>query len=197
MRRTGIWGVFAFELAAILFVAKRKGAALRVHWLEVVVVVLTIPLFSQLLASIRFVRFARLMRLLRATALVTRALQAERRITSTQAFRTVGLLTIFLVVIAGVAQAEVDASEFKGYWDGIWWAVVTVTTVGYGDLYPTTVAGRIVAMLLMFVGIGFLAVLTATIASHFIQTDTSSDEVLETLRRIEDDIAELKARTQS
>lgn len=156
--------------------------------------VLTIPLVSQLLASLRFVRFARVLRLLRATAIITRALQAERRLTSTQTFRTVGLLTIFLVVVAGVTQAEVDSSDFKGYWDGIWWAVVTVTTVGYGDLYPTTVGGRIVAMLLMLVGIGFLAVLTATIASHFIQTDTGSDEVLETLRRIEADIDDLKAR---
>ena len=99
-----------------------------------------------------------------------------------------------LVVVGGVAQAEVDSSDFKGYWDGIWWAVVTVTTVGYGDLYPTTVPGRIVGMLLMLVGIGFLAVLTATIASHFIQTDTGSDEVLETLQRIEADIDDLKAR---
>ena len=52
-------------------------------------------------------------------------------------------------------------------------------------------------MLLMLVGIGFLAVLTATIASHFIQTDTGSDEVLETLRRIEDDITGLEARLQA
>jgi voltage-gated potassium channel len=66
--------------------------------------------------------------------------------------------------------------------------------VGYGDLYPTTVGGRIIAMLLMMVGIGFLAVLTATIAARFIQTDTSSDEVLKTLHKIEKDIAELKAR---
>jgi voltage-gated potassium channel len=192
-----IWAVFAFELAAILVVARRRAAALRAHWLDVAIVVLTIPIVSAALASLRFARFTRLIRVLRTSTVITRALQAERRLTSTQLFRTVALLTIFLVVIAGVAQAEIDSRDFKSYWDGIWWAVVTVTTIGYGDLYPTSVGGRIVAMVLMMVGIGFLAVLTATIASRFIQTDTGSDEVLDTLRRIEADIARLKARPPS
>jgi voltage-gated potassium channel len=73
---------------------------------------------------------------------------------------------------------------------------VTVTTVGYGDIYPHTVAGRIIAIALMLLGVGFLAVLTATVASHFVQVDQAegSDEILETLRRIEADVAELKAR---
>jgi Ion channel len=84
------------------------------------------------------------------------------------------------------------AAEFP--WDGMWWAVVTVTTVGYGDLYPETFAGRVIAMGLMLVGIGFISVLTAALATRFIQTDTQSDEVLETLHRIEADIAELKAK---
>jgi voltage-gated potassium channel len=57
--------------------------------------------------------------------------------------------------------------DFNSVWDGIWWAVVTVTTVGYGDIYPHSVAARIVAMLVMLFGIGFLSVLTATIASRF------------------------------
>jgi voltage-gated potassium channel len=191
-----IWGVFAAELAAILIVAKRKTAALRAHWLDMAVVIFAIPLFSQLLASLRFARFARLLRFLRATTIVARAIQAQRRLTSAQTLRAVALFTAFAVVIAGIAEAEVDSgadSGVNGYWDGIWWAVETVTTVGYGDEHPASVAGRIVAILLMIVGIGFLSVLTASIASHFVQSDTSSDGVLDALQRIEKDIAELKA----
>jgi hypothetical protein len=77
---------------------------------------------------------------------------------------------------------------------GIWWAVVTVTTVGYGDLAPTTVAGRIVAIVLMFVGIGFLSVLTATIASFFVKSERSpeSEEILSALQRVEGELAELR-----
>jgi hypothetical protein len=128
-------------------------------------------LYGRLLSSLRAVRLVRLLRLLRAGTIIGRALQAERRLTSPMMFRTVGLATAFLVVIAGAAQAEINNDEFKSFWDGVWWAVVTVTTVGYGDLYPTSVAGRLIAIAVMFLGIGFLAVLTATIASHFVRAD--------------------------
>ena len=186
-----IWIVFAVELAAVLIVATRKRAALQVHWLDVAVVVLTVPLWGQLLSSLRLFR---LLRLLRAVAVISRAIQAERRLSSGATFRVVALITLFLIVVAGAAQATFDANEFPSMWDGVWWAVVTATTVGYGDLYPTDVEGRIIGIVVMLLGIGFISVLTATVAAKFIETDTSSDEVIETLRRIEADVAELKAR---
>jgi voltage-gated potassium channel len=128
----------------------------------------------------------------RAGVIIARALQAERRLTSGQVFRTVALITLFIVVVAGAAQAAFNANEFDTIWDGVWWAVVTVTTVGYGDLYPTDTEGRLIGIVVMLLGIGFLSVLTATVASQFVKSDTSSDEVLETLKRIEADVAELK-----
>lgn len=186
-----IWAVFAVELAAVLIVADRKLAALRAHWLDVAIVVLTVPLFGKLLSSLRLFR---LFRLLRAVVVIARAIQAERRLTSGATFRVVALLTLFLVVVAGAGQAVVNGNEFTSFWDGVWWAVVTATTVGYGDLYPKDVEGRLIGIVVMLLGIGFLSVLTATIASYFIKSDTSSDEMLETLRRIEEDVADLKAR---
>ena len=186
-----IWLVFVFELAAILVVATRRWAALRAHWLDVAIVALTIPLWGQLLSSLRFFRF---LRLFRAIAIVSRAIQAERRLTSTSLFRVVALITLFLVVVAGAAQATFDAKEFPSMWDGVWWSVVTVTTVGYGDLYPKNVEGRLIGIAVMLLGIGFLAVLTGAIASQFVQNDTKSDEMLEAIRRIEADVAELKTR---
>ena len=74
--------------------------------------------------------------------------------------------------------------------------MVTVTTVGYGDLYPKTVGGRIVAMVVMLFGIGFLSVLTATVASYFVKSDrgTETETILAALGRLEADIAELKQR---
>lgn len=191
-----IWFVFGAELVYVLSVAPRKKAALRAHWLDAAIVVVTLPFYASYLQAVRSVRLFRLLRLFRATVVISRALQAERRLTSRAGFRFVALATAFLVVLAGAVQAEVDASEFHGLWDGIWWAVVTVTTVGYGDLYPTTVAGRLIAIALMLLGIGFLAVLTGTIASLFVKADREDEanEVLEALRRLEADVAELKAR---
>jgi voltage-gated potassium channel len=74
---------------------------------------------------------------------------------------------------------------------------VTVTTVGYGDKFPTTVQGRLVGMALMFVGIGFLSLLTASIASKFVKEERTEerDEMMDALRRIEAELAELKSRT--
>ena len=189
--------MFAAELAFVLTVAPRKRAALRAHWLDVAIVLVTSPLFGDLLASLRLVRLARLLRLLRASVVVARALQAERRISSGTTFRFMALATIFLVVIAGAVQNVVDEGEFHSFWDGIWWAVVTVTTVGYGDLFPTTVPGRIVGIVLMMAGIGFLAVLTATVASVFVKSDRADETgaILEALHRLETDVAEIKKQT--
>lgn len=190
-----IWFVFAADLAFVLTVASRKRAAFRAHWLDVAVVVLTIPLFGQLLASLRLLRLSRLLRLLRASAIIARAIQAERALTSGTTLKLVALVTLFIVVVAGAAQATFDTRDFETVWDGVWWAVVTVTTVGYGDKVPHTVAGRMIGILVMLVGIGFLSVLTATIASHFVKTERSPEveELLQALSRIEGELSELRS----
>jgi voltage-gated potassium channel len=187
-----IWAVFAIELAAILIVATRRKAALRAHWLDVAIVVLTVPLLTEALAWLRLARFIRLARM---GALATRALQAERRVSSGDSLRIAAILTLTAIVVGGAAEQAVSGGEFPSLWDGIWWAVVTVTTVGYGDLYPTTVGGRLIGMLLMFTGIAFLSLLTAAIASRFVRQDAELElaDVMEVLQRIEADVAELKA----
>jgi voltage-gated potassium channel len=186
-----IWGVFVLELGAVLIVAPRKKAALRAHWLDVAIVVLTVPLLGKALAWLRLARFIRLARF---GVVVSRALQAESRLTSGDSLRIAALLTVAAVVVAGAAQHAVDAGEYGSLWDGVWWAVVTVTTVGYGDLYPKTVQGRLVGIVLMFVGIGFLSLLTASIASRFVKQETGEEhvEIIEALQQLQADVAELK-----
>jgi voltage-gated potassium channel len=180
-------------------VAERRRAALRAHWLDAAIVFVTIPIYGALLSSLRLFRLVRLMRLARVAVVVARALQAERRLTAAGIFRVVALATLFLVVVAGAVQATIDRGDFKTYWDGIWWAIVTVTTVGYGDLHPHTVAGRTVAIALMLVGIGFLAVLTATVASYFVKVEgeDETEAILAKLDHLEQDIAEIKAALRS
>ena len=72
-------------------------------------------------------------------------------------------------------EERTKGSNIHDYPDALWWAIVTVTTVGYGDRFPTTEGGRVVAVVLMLVGIGLIGVLTATVASVFIKEHTDAN----------------------
>jgi len=187
-----IWAVFALELAVILWVADRRRAALRAHWLDVGIVLLTVPIVSSTLGWGRLARFVRLLRL---GTIIGRALQAERRITSGDALRITAILTVAVVVVAGAAEWTFANGEFPTLWDGIWWAVVTATTVGYGDLYPTTAMGRIIGIGVMAMGVAFVSLLTGAIAARFVRTDaTEGMDVREALARIETELQEIRAQ---
>ncbi len=76
--------------------------------------------------------------------------------------------TIAVVVGSALLMTVLDHREYKSYGRGLWWAIQTVTTVGYGDVTPRFVSGRLVAAAVMLWGAGFLAILTATITSTFV-----------------------------
>jgi len=84
------------------------------------------------------------------------------------ASRVIVTTTAAVVVVAGVVIHLLDQRDFPNVWLGMWWAVQTVTTVGYGDVVPTTVLGRIVGAVAMLQGIAFIAVVTAVITSSFV-----------------------------
>ncbi|MCV7174969.1 potassium channel family protein [Mycolicibacterium sphagni] len=86
---------------------------------------------------------------------------------------------VLLVYAASLAVLQVErpapGANIKNFGDAVWWAVTTITTVGYGDLYPVTVLGRIVAALLMVGGISLVGAITATIASWIVQRVSAED----------------------
>jgi len=96
---------------------------------------------------------------------------------------TVTLIVIILSAI-GVSYFEQDRdnSNINSVWDGVWWAVVTMGTVGYGDKYPISLGGRIVGMLLIFSGVGLMSLFTATIASIFVEKKIKEGKGLETVK---------------
>jgi voltage-gated potassium channel Kch len=81
---------------------------------------------------------------------------------------TIVTATAVVVVIGGLLMRLLDHSEYSSIWTGMWWALQTVTTVGYGDVTPKHVSGRLVASFVMFEGIAFLAIITAAITSSFV-----------------------------
>lgn len=102
-------------------------------------------------------------RLLRLAPLMRRALSLE-------GVKYIGVLTALGVV--GGAEAYASAENVSA-WSGLWCAVTTTTTVGCGDIYPHTVLGRLIAMGLMFIGIGFVAIITGAIAQRFLAQETA------------------------
>ena len=93
------------------------------------------------------------------------------------------LLVIFLSAIAVYYFEYLQSdSNIHSFWDGIWWAVVTMGTVGYGDKYPVTTGGRIVGIFLIFTGIGLMSLVTATVASIFVERRMREGRGLETVK---------------
>lgn len=178
-----IWLAFLTELIVMLIVVRDKWVWLREHPLEVAVVVLTPPFLPASLQGARVLRLLRLVRLLRLA-------QLAKRVFSAEGLRWAALLAV-LTVLAGGAGFKAAEGREVSTWDGIWWAVTTMTTVGYGDLYPHTNLGRILGMGVMLVGIGFVAVLTAAIAERFLARKV--EEEAEVSREVVEEVEEAEA----
>jgi voltage-gated potassium channel len=93
------------------------------------------------------------------------------------AFTSVAILALLLVIFCSIAILQVEKapdSNIKSAEDAIWWAYVTITTVGYGDKYPVTTEGRIIAAVLMTAGVGLFGTFTAYVASWFVEPTKES-----------------------
>jgi len=97
-------------------------------------------------------------------------LLARKPLTAGRAAQIIASVTVSITIISGVVMHFTDEKTYPTVGDGLWWAIQTVTTVGYGDLVPSSTAGRLVAALVMVLGIGFLTVITAAITSTFIES---------------------------
>ena len=95
---------------------------------------------------------------------------ARKPLTTRRAAGIIASVTLSITIISGVLMHFTDKKTYPTIGDGLWWAIQTVTTVGYGDLVPTSTVGRLVAGLVMLAGIGFLTVVTAVITSTFIES---------------------------
>jgi voltage-gated potassium channel len=85
--------------------------------------------------------------------------------------------TALIVVASGLLMRVLDHREYPNIFIGMWWAIQTVTTVGYGDVTPKAVAGRIVAAAVMLEGIAFVAIVTAAVTSTFVARATHLQDV--------------------
>ena len=178
-----IWLAFLAESVTMIWISPDRRGWMRHHVLEIALVLFTPPFGPAALQGARVLRLLRLLRLVVAGSVM-------RRLVSPEGLRQAALFTLLLILAAAGAFQAVENGHHPQpitLWDGLWWAVETVTTVGYGDIYPVTDAGRVIAMIVMLSGIGFVALLTGSIAQRFLsgsEAEQREDELMGHLRDI-------------
>lgn len=194
-----VWAAFALELTVKAYLAERRLHYLLTHWYDVLIVV--VP-FLRPLRLLRAGRFLRLLAVARLLGVSARIIVAARMLCTRHGLHYTALAgaVLFLVCAIAVMLFERRAGgSIDDFGTALWWAAVTVTTVGYGDTFPVTPEGRGVAVFLMAVGIALFSLLTANIAAFFLENQVqreraSLEDVLVHLRQIEARLAELQDR---
>ncbi len=192
-----IWGLFVADYLIRLRLSRFRWAFVRSHLFDFVVLLL--PLLRPL----------RMLRLVTALLVLNRRTEAWTR---GRLALYVGGTTVLLVAIGALAILDAERGSPEGnigdYPQALWWAVVTITTVGYGDLYPTTAPGRLVALSLMIGGIGLIGFVTGSLATWIVErisaadrpTEATKDDiaaVLEELAHLRSEVATLRAAADS
>ena len=185
------WPVFLADYVLRLALADHRWRFVRQNWVDGLAVLLP------------------LLRPLRILSLVRVARVLDRRLTTSLHGRVAAYVTLTASLVVFMASLAVYDAErgapgasITSYGDAVWWALTTITTVGYGDEYPVTGEGRLVAVLLMVSGIALLGVVTAAVASWFVgrvaeaaqaQDDADDAALLVEVRELADEVRRLRA----
>lgn len=191
-----IWLTFLVDFITHWRHARWSLRYVRESWFDLGLLVLSPPFFvpvtMQGLRSLRALRALRLLRVVRSLSLVMIGLRVSRRVLERHHFHYVLLVAVATVGLGSVAIYLLEGGSnqpVKTLDDALWWAVVTTTTVGYGDVSPTTGPGRVVAVALMLVGIAVIGVFTGSVASFLFERDKD-----DRMQNLEDRLAEIDAK---
>jgi voltage-gated potassium channel len=163
----GICVFFLFDFSVRFYQAENKLKFMRWGWIDIVS---SIPAVDFLRVGRTF-RLIRLLRVLRAFRSIRHLVRHIFRNRAVGTFTTVTVIAVLMVIFSAIAILQVEDdpnSNIKTAEDAIWWSYVTITTVGYGDRYPVTTEGRIIAAFLMTTGVGLFGTFAGFVASWFV-----------------------------
>jgi len=193
-----IWGAFALEYFVLLVLARRRILYLRTHIIDALIVLVPV---LRVLRFGRLLRVLRVLRIGRTSAVVLVAARQWLGLREVVGRRGLGYVAaaLLLMLLGGayiMYRVEVTANTgFTSYGASLWWALVTATTVGYGDAAPVTFWGRIVAAIFMLIGVGVFGAVSAILAAHFVNLDQDKDTaaIVTKLDRIESRLERIEA----
>ena len=174
-----VFFAFAIDYFVKLVLTESKPTYIRTQWLSLFIVISQLLALLPALGVFGVLRGVRAIRVLGVIARIfgigaaTKSSGKEffKKRAASVAFGVAGLTLITSAVAFTIAEDVGDGRRINSFFDALWWSAATITTVGYGDIYPVTTAGRIIAVFTMVVGISTLAVVTARIAKFLISTD--------------------------
>jgi len=161
--------IFAIDYFTRLFLAKDKAKFFKSNVIDLISI---IPLNS-VFQSIRILRLSKLLKFIKIFRSISLMLKFKKymdKFLKTNNFNYIIWITLITLFIGAVG---IHFAEGISFGNALWWSFVTISTVGYGDISPQTTIGRIIAGIVMLTGIGFLGMLTATIATFFLKRDDS------------------------
>jgi len=167
-----VWLAFLFETVLLSALVKNRRAYLFGNWMNLVIITGGMPFFWQFAPLIGLLRSFRLGM---AVMLLVRLSKPARKLLSRHQLGNTLAVAFITMVLSGVIISRVDPS-IGTVWDGMWWAWVTMATVGYGDVVPHSGAGRLFGSLLILFGVVLLSLLTANLAAFFIGSDVEKVE---------------------
>ena len=183
--------LFLGDFTYKLLTAKSKRAYLKWGWIDLLS---SIPMVD----PFRWGRFARVFRIFR----MLRAVRSARAISvpilryrGEATIAVVGLMTVILMTVSSIAVLDFEREvngNIQSAEDALWWSFATITTVGYGDRYPVSTGGRVVAAVLMVAGVGLFGTVSGLFASVFMHPGQESEEV--SLSEIQRKLVELNAK---
>jgi voltage-gated potassium channel len=167
-----IWLAFLSETTLLSLLVKNKRQYLLHNWMNLVIIIGGLPIVWQYTPLVGLMRS---MRLMLVVVLLARLSKTIRKLLSRHQLGATLAVAFVTMVLSGIIISRIDPS-IGTIWDGMWWAWVTMATVGYGDVVPHSAAGRLFGSLLILFGVVLLSLLTANLAAFFIGGDVEKVE---------------------
>ncbi len=190
-----LWGLFVVETALLAWLVSNTRRYLIGNWLNLVIILLGLPILLGWDVNLGALR---LLRILAVLALLLHIGSGVRKMLSRNELGTTLAASLAVILMSGVMMAVLDPG-IETPWDGIWWAWVTVTTVGYGDVVPVSLIGRVFGSLIILMGIGLFSMITASFAAFFISRQeeeivSTEEDLRQRVDRLEDHLTTIESK---